>query len=71
MAAVTFALIPAAEIHVVMEYLTSEGWKIHGSATHKLSEDQFDCVPEDLTQFMDDLEDRARQFGWSNDDGIL
>ena len=34
-------------------------------------EDQFDCVPEDLTQFLDDLEDRASQFGWSNDDGIL
>ena len=38
---------------------------------HKLSEDQFDCVPEELTQFLDDLEDRASQFGWSNDDSIL
>ena len=40
-------------------------------ATHKLSEDQSNCVPEDLTQFLDDLEDRASQFGWSNYDGIF
>ena len=71
MSAVAFALIPAAAIQGVINYLTSEGRKIHGSATYKLSEDQFNCVPEDLTQFLDDLEDRASQFGWSNDDGIL
>ena len=71
MAAVAFTLSPAAAIHGVMDYLTSEGRKIHGSATHKLSEDQFDCVPEDLTQFLDDLEDRASQFGCPNNDGIL
>ena len=71
MVAVAFALSPAAEIHGVTDYLTSEGRKINGSATHKLSEYQFDCVPEYLTQFLDDLEDRASQFGWSNDDGIL
>ena len=71
MAEVAFTLIPALAIQGVIDYLTSEGRKIHGSATHKLSEDQFDCVPEDLTQFLDDLKDRASQFGWSNDDGIL
>ena len=71
MAAVALAMSPAAAIHRVIDYLTSEGRKIHGSATHKLSEDQFDCVPEDLNQFLDDLEERAIQFGWSNDDGIL
>ena len=64
MAAVTFALSPAAAIHGVINYLTSEGRKIHELATHKLLEDQFDCVPEELTQFMDDLEDRESQFGW-------
>ena len=71
MAAVAFALIPTEAIQGVIDYLTSEGRKIHGSATHKLSYDQFYCVPEDLTQFLDNLEDRASQFGWSNDDGIL
>ena len=71
MATVAFSLSPAAAIHGVINYLTSKGRKIHGSATHKLSEDQFHCVTEDLTQFMDDLKDRARQFGWSNDVGIL
>ena len=71
MAAVAFALSPAEEIQGVSDYLTREGRKIHGSATHKLSEDQFDCVPEDLTQFLYDLEDRMSRFGWSNDDGIL
>ena len=71
MAAVAFALSPTAAIQGVIDYHTREGRKIHGSATHKLSEDQFDCLPEDLTQFLDDLEDRASQFGWSNNDGIL
>ena len=71
MAVVVFALSPTASIQGVIDYLTSKGRKIRGSATHKLSEDQFDCVSEDLTQFLDDLEDRASQFGWSNYDGIL
>ena len=71
MTGVAFALSPAAAIQGVIDYLKSEGRKIYGSATHKLSEDQFDCVPEDLTQLLDDLEDMASQFGWSNYDGIL
>ena len=45
MVAVAFVLSPAAVIQGVIDYLTSEGRKIHESATHKLSEDQFDCVP--------------------------
>ena len=65
MATVALVLSPAAAIQGVINYLTSEGRKIHGSAIHKLLEDQFDCVPEDLTQFLDDLEDRASQFRWS------
>ena len=71
MAAVAFALSYVAAIHEVIDYLTIKDWKIHGSATHKLSEYQIDCVPEDLTQLLDDLEGRASQFGWSKDDGIL
>ena len=71
MTAVAFSLSPAAAIQGVIDYLKSEDRKIHRSATHKLSDDQFDCVPEDLTKFLVDLEDRASQFGWSNDDGIL
>ena len=49
MAAVAFALRPAAAIQGVIDYLASEGQKINGSATHNISEDQFDCVPEGLT----------------------
>ena len=71
MAAVVFALSPAEAIPGITDYLTSEGQKIHGLATHKLSEDQFDWLPEDLTQFLDDLKDRASQCGWSNNDSIL
>ena len=55
MAAVAFALSPAVAIRGDIDYLTSEGWKIHGSAKQKLSEYQFDCVPEHLTKFLDNL----------------
>ena len=65
------ALSPVASIPGVIKYLLSEGRKIYGSATYKLSDEMFDCVPEYLTQFLDDFRDRARQFGWDNENGIL
>ena len=66
-----FSLSTAAEIPGFIDYLSSEGRKIYRSATYKLSDKLFDCVPEDLTQFLDNFRDRERQFLWENDDGIL
>ena len=65
------ALSPVASIPGVIKYLLSEGSKIYGSATYKLSDEMFDCVPEYLTQLRDNFRDRARKFGWENDNGIL
>ena len=51
--------------------MSRKGRKIYWSATYKLSDELFDCVPEHLIQFRDDFRDRLRQFGLDNDDGIL
>ena len=66
-----FLLSPAEEISGVIDYLSSECCKIYGSATFKLSDELFNCVPEYLTQLRDNFRDRARKFGWENDNGIL
>ena len=64
-------LSTATEIPGVNDYLSSKCRKIYGSATYKLSDKLFDCVPEDLTQFLDGCSYRARHFGSDNDNGIL
>ena len=66
-----FVLSPAAEIPGVINYLSSEGRKIYGSETYKILDEMFKCVPEDLTQLLDNFRDRERNFGWDNEDGIL
>jgi len=64
-----FSLSPAGAIQGPIRYDTSDGRKLYKDATSKLSDDLFDCVPEDLFQFLKVLEDRAREFNWTN--GIL
>ena len=65
------ALSPVASIPGVIKYLLSEGRKIYGSATYKLSDELFNCIPEFLTQFLEDFRHIERQFGRDNDNGIL
>ena len=40
---------------------------MHRRVTSKLAEDTFDCVPEDLYQFLKELGDRAAEYSWSDE----
>jgi hypothetical protein len=67
--AAAFALTPAVAVIGVINYNTAEGRKLYASATAKLAEEQYDCKPDGLYQFLQYLSNRAREFGWDNDIG--
>ena len=70
-AAVVFALTPAAANPGIIDYTTVAGRKMKESCTKKLTEELFDCVPENLFTFLKALKDRARDLDWNGGAGIL
>jgi hypothetical protein len=37
--------------------------------TAKLAEEQYDCKPDELYQFLQSLSNQAREFGWDDEVG--
>lgn len=68
---VPFALTPAIAIQGVINYNKTSGRKMYSGAIAKLDEELYDCKPDGLYQFLQALNSRAQDIGWSNDDGIL
>ena len=68
---VVFALTPAAANPGIIDYTTVSGRKMKETCTKKLTEDLFDCVPENLFTFLKALKDRSRDCGWNGGAGIL
>ena len=67
-----FALNPAGAITGLIDFNKVNHLKMHRRATTKLADDTFDCVPEDLYQFLKELGDRAAEYSWSDETvGIL
>lgn len=66
MAGVPFALNPAQATVGVIDFTRESNVKLHKRATSKLSEDLFDCVPEDLNHFLKLLGDRSSEFSWND-----
>ena len=64
---VPFALNPAHAMQGVINFAKSDNVKLHKKGTSRLSEDPFDCVPEDLHQFLKTLGDRATEYQWNDD----
>lgn len=62
-----FALFPALGIQGVINFRTTEGRKIYKEATSKVSETLHNCQPENLFTFIENVADRAAEYGW--DDG--
>ena len=52
---VPFALNPDQAITGIIDSTKDSNVKLYMKATSKLSEDLFDCVPEDLLQFLKTL----------------
>ena len=63
---IPFALNPAQAITGIIDFTVDSNVKLHKRATSKLSEDLFDCVPEDLNQFLKTLSDRASKYSWND-----
>ena len=52
---VPFALNPAQAITEIINFTIDSNVKLYKRAASRLSEDLFDCVPEDLNQFLKTL----------------
>ena len=63
---VPFALNPAHAITVIIDFTKDSNVNLYRKAASKLSEDLFDCVPEDLLQFLKTLSDRATELSWND-----
>jgi len=59
-----FALSPALVNEDVIDYATAEGSSIFKQAVKPLKV-EFDCTPEGLTVFLNQIKDRAIAFGWN------
>ena len=69
-----FALTPSAAIEGVIDFRTAEGRKLYERATARLSDILFDCTPENLFRFIEEVSKRATDHGWTDsnrDDAIL
>ena len=64
---VLFALNPSRAMQGVINFAKSNNVKLHKKGTPRLSGDRFDCVPEDLHQFLKTLSDRATEYQWNDD----
>ena len=64
---IPFALNPAHAVQGVINFSKSDNIILQRKGTSRLNDDHFDCVPEDLHQFLKTLADRATEFQWNND----
>ena len=59
---ILFAFNPAHAVKGVMNFAKSDNVKVHRKGTSRLNDDPFDCVPQDLHQFLKTIADRAMEF---------
>ena len=63
---VPFVLNTAQAITGIIDFTKDSNIKLYRKATSKLSQNLFDCVPEDLLQFLKTLSDRATELPWND-----
>ena len=63
---VPFTLNPAQAITGIINFTKDLNVKLYRKATSKLSEYLFDCVLEDILQFLKTLSDRATDLSWND-----
>ena len=64
---ILFALNPTHAVQRVINFAKSDNVKLHRKGTSRLNDDPFNCVPEDLHQFLKTLADCATEFQWNDD----
>jgi hypothetical protein len=60
-----FSLTPATANEGFLNYALKRDKETYNTAVKKLSEDEFDCIEENLNNFMILLKARADELGWS------
>ena len=63
---IQFALTPYRAKEGILDYVTTEGRKFYDKATASLNEDRYDCKADNLRSFLQDVDRRAQEFGWSD-----
>jgi len=69
-----FHLNPAASFRGILDYSTTASKKLYRSATTSLFEasEKFNCEPDEMLNFLRELDTRAIEYGWNDDiSGIL
>ena len=56
----------AQAITGIIDFTKDSNVKLYRKATLKLSENRFDCAPEDLLQLLKTLSDRATELSWND-----
>ena len=71
-APIAFARNPADAFEGLINYQTKEGIAIYTEAIKPLTPERFDCTPNGLHGFIENVRDRADQMGWTNENyGIM
>ena len=66
-----FKLNPEAAIDGIIDFDIPLNLKLHIIQTTKLEDKIYDCVPQDLLNFLELLDGRATKFQWSDKVGII
>ena len=66
-----FAINPTAAVDGIINFDIPSNVKLHGRATKKLEDELYDCVPHDLSDFLESLNNQATKFQRSNNVGIM
>ena len=64
---VQFSLTPYTAVQGILDFSTSDGRKFYERATAPLSAELFDCQPDKLRSFLENLSRRVQTFRWSDD----
>ncbi len=65
---IPFALTLSAAIQGVFDFCTAEGRKLEEKATARLGEIPYDCTPENLFLFIEEVSKRGTDHGWVDND---
>ena len=65
------SLTPGTGIDGPLNYQNKVHFYLYKGATSKLEEELYDCTPQLFFQFVKSLQERAKSYGWTSDDGIM
>jgi len=68
---VKFALTPGLATDGILDFTKKTDRSHFGYATKALDEEHYNCTPDEFYQFIQSLKDRANEYGWDTETGLL